>query len=98
MTSRETDQAIQAKREKICSLLDELMELSEEIYGSGVSAWITRLPGGTVEMSSFSSPIRVVRWTDGSTEAIGFSKDEAVMSELEALGYQRSNIYGKELR
>jgi hypothetical protein len=49
-------------------------------------------------MSSFSSPIRVVRWPEGSTEAIGFSKDEAVMSELEALGYQRSSIYGKELR
>lgn len=98
MTNRETDQAIQERKEKICRLLDEIMELSQEVYGEDVSAWITRLPGGTVEMSSFSSPIMVVRWTDGATEAIGFSKDEPVMRELEALGYQRSLIHGKELR
>jgi hypothetical protein len=97
MTSRETDQAIQERKERICRLLDELKELSEEVYGSGVSAWITRLPGGAVEMSSVSSPIRVMRWSDGNKEAIGYSTDETVMGELEALGYQRSNINGKEL-
>lgn len=97
MTFKGTDQAIQKQKERICRLLEELMEVSEEAYGKNESTWITRLPGGTIEMSSVSSPIRVVRWPDGNTEAIGFSKDETVMSELEALGYQRSNIYGKEL-